>query len=354
MSKSMTYDKLIKSSETFDQYQETVLSGLDEKSWRKALKKNNSKSYQVYLTQFPQGIYVTKAKEKFSKLFDEELWNSVKDKNDLNHYHIYLNKLPTGLHRGEALQEIEKIIENKSWNKAKSLNTLDGYKAYLDECFKGVHNGLHEQEAIEFVEQIQDTINWNKAKKLNTLSSYQGYLDKSAQGLYRQEALNAIETIKYMIQKEKEDKERENERRKRNEELRRQKYELDRKRHEYEKRSKMVMLVISSIVGLVIFGYIIIWIFGWLGDLYGIVSEYTSRYKIRVFLGSLVMLLGIPALFIPYHEQDGEIFVSFFLLSLGLLIILSGTNMTDFKWFLGVVSMLSFIVIAIIANDKNK
>lgn len=97
----------------------------------------------------------------------------------------------------------------------------------------------------------------------------------------------------------------------------------------------------------------IIWIFGWLGELYTNVVEYVRTYKGLVVTGSFFVGVGFLILL---NIEDG-IKDKYIDVSLGLSIIFAGvfiifikSDMYYFKWFLGIL----VAVFGMIANDKHK
>lgn len=102
---------------------EQQLKQIEEEAWKLAVNNDNFESYQLYITKYPDGEYITTAKQKvaaFSENIenvkqDDQAWNRAVSQATVNAYlEYYTNLNILGSHREEAIKKItEKGI--KGW-----------------------------------------------------------------------------------------------------------------------------------------------------------------------------------------------------------------------------------------------
>ena len=107
-----------------------------ESAWSLANKENTFDSYQTYLTHYPEGNYIDKAKDFQEKV----LWNEALKTNTTQGYDNYIYKSVLRNHTGEA----ESKKEDAYWNEIIKKNSAQAYDKYLSDN----KNGNHLKEAI--------------------------------------------------------------------------------------------------------------------------------------------------------------------------------------------------------------
>ncbi len=108
-----------------DQQQNSIQQIVDKdvELWQIAVRNGTIEDYRHYLTEFPTGKYVNKARNECDNL----LWKEVLVRNDVQAYEDYVSEFPRGEHAMEAKDNYDYAL----WNNAKAKNTVDAYRTYL-------------------------------------------------------------------------------------------------------------------------------------------------------------------------------------------------------------------------------
>ncbi len=151
----------------------------DANAWDLACKQNTIGGYQKYLKNFSKGLFIEQAHNHIN---DIKTWKSSNMTKNIESYQQYLNKFPNGFFINQAHDCINDI---ETWNKVCKIKTLEICQTYLNKFPNGF-----------FINQIHDCINdietWNKACTIKTIESYQQYIDDFPNGFFVEQAEDAI------------------------------------------------------------------------------------------------------------------------------------------------------------------
>ncbi len=172
-----SYKMYLRCSETIEHYEEAnkalerIYSSpewIEANMWKNVINSNSSEKYIAYLTQYPQGKFTDKAKEKLWNNNEDKCWaNFILKKDDIEPIDIYLKVYPEGKYKTQAEERKENLI----WGKAVKDNTVRAYDNYLEKY----PTGKYATNAINKRNIAQDNLQWNLTKESASLSSYKYY-----------------------------------------------------------------------------------------------------------------------------------------------------------------------------------
>jgi len=115
-------------------------TGLDLQAWRNAKTKATRQAYQDYLSKYPQGQFVTEAREAIQLIDDQEAekrrraaeekqdqdaWDLASEKNKLENYQTYIIQYPQGKYASEARKRRDALLPSPDIA-ANNLVKIDG------------------------------------------------------------------------------------------------------------------------------------------------------------------------------------------------------------------------------------
>lgn len=108
-----------------------TLAAKDDAEFAKAVNQNTSKSFESYLSSYPQGAHVAEATGMVAKLRDDEVFAQAVRTGTTRGFDIYLANFPRGLHRTEA-NSVKEKLDSDAFALAQRTATPEAYKNYLD------------------------------------------------------------------------------------------------------------------------------------------------------------------------------------------------------------------------------
>ena len=215
----------------------------DDQDWEKALSNDRIYAYRDYLTRWDKGRHIEEAAMQIKRLLVEkeaveqslrvkDTWQKIEQEDNIASYELFLEEFPESNFTTKAesrikyLQKLERQVEQqkqeeKEWEKTKKENTVEAYQDYLSNFPKGkfaveVNKRMldlrrqKEAEVNDFTEKLwgeaeeamkkrKENFFWNTAQEQNIKSSYESYLHRYPTGRY---AEKANEQIKMLLAKE--------------------------------------------------------------------------------------------------------------------------------------------------------
>lgn len=88
-----------------------TISGCDNDSrrWEKAAKQDTFDSYESYINEYPEGKYVTQAKDNIKIITTKESWDRAIKENSIDSYYGFLQKYPESDKAKDAVSSINKL-----------------------------------------------------------------------------------------------------------------------------------------------------------------------------------------------------------------------------------------------------
>ncbi len=186
------------------------LAALDQAAWRRARNGASLVAYQAYLTEHPQGGFVTDARNAIAELNrleaftrEDDVWQLANKDGTLAAYQTYLTAYPAGRFAENAQRRLTDIrqaqnllaADEQAWQAAKTGATLAAYQAYLGEYPKGRHapdanDGIAEINRIEANKREEQA--WVQARDSASLTGYQTYLTDYPAGRFVEEANKGV------------------------------------------------------------------------------------------------------------------------------------------------------------------
>ncbi len=136
----------------------------DKIEWEKAQSINTYESYQWYMENFPDGLYLSKAAELYNLIIEENAWNSTKQTKTKESVEEFIEKYNySGRFTAEAYTLLTAInkrledewIEDELWEKAESTDSKESYNEYLDKY----PNGKYAEDAHDNIEHLENAGN---------------------------------------------------------------------------------------------------------------------------------------------------------------------------------------------------
>lgn len=167
----------------------------DYNKYRSAKEKNTISSYQSYLSEYPNGMFVEEASLQLGELKkalaianDNDAFKKAKQADTIESYKAYLSAFVNGLHAKEANDAIWYIGEEDGfWRQSSKANSIDTYNDYIKKYPKGRYVSLATSniEKLRKIEQdkIKDNNAYSEAERIHTVYSYQNYLLSYPNGL---------------------------------------------------------------------------------------------------------------------------------------------------------------------------
>lgn len=155
--------------------------------WKKTVNNNTIKSYENYLSKYPEGDYSSQAKSSIEKLSFE----SAKNINTIESYNEYLLKYPIGEYVSQANSNIEKLTFDEAINK----NTTESYNKYLLKYPDGKYSSKGKSQI--------EKLTFDNASSQNTIDSFNEYISKYPEGEYTSQAKSYIEKLVFEEAKNK-------------------------------------------------------------------------------------------------------------------------------------------------------
>ncbi len=201
---------------------------LDDAAWEKAGKDGSLQSYQEYLSAHPQGRHVASANtalttrrlaeaENSRSAADAAAWDRAKDGASKQIYNDYLGAYPQGRFITQARQsiaEFERLEEEKrridresaAWQQAENANTLASLQTYLKDYPAGrfvteASNGIAAMERAETIKR--EDAAWQRAQQGASVLAYQDYLNAYPQGRYLNEANSVLTEIRQRAEQQR-------------------------------------------------------------------------------------------------------------------------------------------------------
>ena len=162
MTNNMTYENLLNSLASYENYQYLLINKLEDAFWEKVKIKNDQEFYKKYLEVFPQGKYTQDSikrvneisqiekiaitrqleleKERLEKQ-DYQAYLNAQQLASIESYEKYLKTYPNGVYRKEAAIAIEKITEDFLLLKKWLINIYiysEGYNIGIIEHYKRI------------------------------------------------------------------------------------------------------------------------------------------------------------------------------------------------------------------------
>jgi len=156
-------------------------------AWEQSQAKNTEQSYEIYLSDYPQGKYLKEA----IVIKDSLAWANTKKINKINSYEDYIAKYPNGKYLEEAGKYLKEAIEIKdslAWVNTKKINKISSYGDYIAKY----PSGKYLKEAIE----IKESFVWTNTKKINKIKSYEDYITKYPSGKHKLLAIDSLKQLK--------------------------------------------------------------------------------------------------------------------------------------------------------------
>lgn len=213
----------------------------DEAAWSRAQAADSLAGYNAYLSQQPDGAFVTQAGNRRDSLQREDAaWTRARDADEVEAYRDYLAAFPQGARREDARGRIAELNaqaaekaqaaadavaearaksaaeaeaqrqsqraaaeaeEQLSWAKAEAGNSIDDYRAYLTEYSDGINAAEARSRISALEQQARDTAleaerqAWAEATSTNSLAAYQGYLEQFPDGKEAADAQARIDEL---------------------------------------------------------------------------------------------------------------------------------------------------------------
>ncbi|MDR0437929.1 MAG: protein kinase [Bacteroidales bacterium] len=123
----------------------------EERTWKKAERRDSIPYYQKYLDKYPDGIHAEKAKTKIEEIEHKHTWEEAKRRDSIPYYQKYLDKYPDGIHAEEAKTRIK---EELAWEEAKRQDKIPSYRDYLKKYPEGKYVKAAETRIVE-IEEIE-------------------------------------------------------------------------------------------------------------------------------------------------------------------------------------------------------
>lgn len=120
--------------------------------WAKCKAEDSITVYQLFLEKYPDGEFVTEAKESVQFLEEEEAWKKAKEEHSIIAYFQYETQYPHGRYAKQALEAIRELEEEKTWNTTREQDTLYAYRSYIRKFPDGKFHGLAERRVKEVIE----------------------------------------------------------------------------------------------------------------------------------------------------------------------------------------------------------
>lgn len=163
----------------------------EESFWAEVQAGDTLKMYGDYLDRYPEGRYVTKAKNKirYAKAKESKCFNAAEAAGTSDGYSEYLVKYPDGKYVQEAQRKLEELqrYDNDSWSNACSEDTIESYTKYL-------HNFPSGAYVAEAKGKIDEEM-WRFAEKADTADSYNDYLKNYPYGRFAAIARGRVKQI---------------------------------------------------------------------------------------------------------------------------------------------------------------
>lgn len=155
----------------------------ESKCFNAAEAAGTSDGYSEYLAKYPDGKYVPEAQRKLEELqrYDSDAWKNACSEDTVESYTKYLHNFPSGAYVAEAKGK----IDEEMWRFAEKADTADAYNDYL----KNYPYGRFAAIARGRVKRIEAEAKcWYKAVTVNAVDSYNAYLKKYPLGKHEDEA----------------------------------------------------------------------------------------------------------------------------------------------------------------------
>ncbi len=112
------------------------LSYMENKTWEQANQQNTVAAYDKYITSYPDGKYITEAKE----LREETFWQAAvtANSNQQNNFAAY-DKYITSYPNGKYITEAKELREETFWQAAVTANSLELFYDYYQQYPDGKH-----------------------------------------------------------------------------------------------------------------------------------------------------------------------------------------------------------------------
>ena len=160
-----------------------TIVGCAGQAYNRAKQVNTIKSYDEFLTNYPDSKYSSDAKSQREKVFYEQ---SLTD-NTIVSFNKYLSEYPHGKWKNSVQNKIEQL----TWNETLKTNSIDSYKKFITNFPKSDNV----QNALSNIEELY----WSETIKQKTISSFQSYISEYPNGKYFKEANDNIEEISWNI-----------------------------------------------------------------------------------------------------------------------------------------------------------
>ena len=200
----------------------------EELAWSEASRLNTIGSYSQFLSLFPTSIHSYECKDKVERLKDEQAWADASRSESVEGYQAYLNQFPNGRNRYQAKVAIEDLnVIVPAWNAALGINSFQAFKAFKERHPFSKYDKLASSKMDAFAEQALasimtnpspsklrqfkldfsgtlpiyaaentlqdlDKAAWEKAAYVNTSAEYKRYLSQFPEGLFSDEAKDAL------------------------------------------------------------------------------------------------------------------------------------------------------------------
>lgn len=188
----------------------------ENKVWQGVLANLNEMALEDFMQKFPNSLFVAEATIKLADLrlakqqkLDEDLWQKIKNSTRPQDFEAYLNDFPTGKYTVQAKQlaaQYKKVfeLEERAWRLIESSTNPSDFEKYLRLYPTGTYSQLaqekiHNLQAALLKQQelkAKDEELWKQTKTIWTLASLQKYVSSFPNGLYAQEAKQAIQELK--------------------------------------------------------------------------------------------------------------------------------------------------------------
>lgn len=152
----------------------------DIMAWQKIANSSSSIAFENYISEFPNGLYVSAANEKLNSLYESAAWEDISQAVTYSGLKKFLSDFPDGAHHQEAMDLFVDVEENYYWSEAKDKGTRVALNAYLNKYPKG----KYVSEVNQMMSNVEENEYWQKRLSENTVAAYDQYLKKYPNGRF--------------------------------------------------------------------------------------------------------------------------------------------------------------------------
>lgn len=163
----------------------------DRTAFSAAKRADTAAAYNLYLTSYPDGLFVSEAEQLRDVAQDREAFQKAQATGTAQAYRDYLKIYRAGAYRQDALRLVNELDEAE-FNQAVRVNSSAAYAKYI----AGNRDGLFVADAERRRREALDHETFEQAKARNTIQALEDYLTAHPDGAYRVQAQNIIRRLR--------------------------------------------------------------------------------------------------------------------------------------------------------------